>query len=48
MTAEAWIKASANVATVVGGMVMLSMAYGWKTGVGIGLLVWFHKNTEEV
>lgn len=33
--------------SLIGGAVLLSQALGWKVGVGIMLLVWFHKSVEK-
>ena len=34
------------IGTWIGGTVLLSLEFGWKVGLGIGLLVMFHKSTK--
>jgi hypothetical protein len=37
----------ANISTFIGGTVLLSLAFGWQVGIGVALLVHFHKTTEK-
>lgn len=37
-----------NLAAFVVGVVCLSLAFNWMLGVGIGMLVWFHKTPESM
>ena len=47
MTA-ALIKAALNAITLIGGAVLISMAYqSWEVGVGVACLVYFHKSSEN-
>lgn len=38
-----YLAAGVNLVGVLGGAVLLSLEYGWKVGVGVALLVYFHK-----
>jgi hypothetical protein len=35
-----------NVVTLVIGTTLLTLAFGWKIGIGIAALTYFHKQTE--
>ncbi len=36
-----------NVGSLLVGTVLLCHAFGWQAGLGIGLLVYFHKDPEQ-
>ena len=37
------LAALVDLACLVGGAVLLSLAFGWRVGAGVALLVYFHK-----
>ena len=45
--AAALIKAALNAITLIGGAVLISMAYqSWEVGIGVACLVYFHKSEK--